>query len=78
MTFSYNTFGGSESERRMAALGLGTSAAPYVPPRKIGLRYPITLNAAGAARSLGTLSLLATGYTGTAPCRATINWREVR
>ncbi len=31
MATSYNTFGGSESERRMAALGLGTSAAPYVP-----------------------------------------------
>lgn len=47
-------------------------------PRKVGLRYPITLNAAGAARALGTLSVLATGYTGTAPCRATMNWREVR
>lgn len=28
--------------------------------------------------ALGTLSVLATGYTGTAPCRVTINWREVR
>ena len=45
---------------------------------QITARYPITLNAAGAARSLGTISLLATGYTGTAPCHVTLNWREVR
>lgn len=47
-------------------------------PRKLGLRYPITLNAAGDPRALGTLSVLATGYTGTAPVRATLNWREIR
>ena len=84
MAQSYVAFGGAETSRRLAADGQGTLASPLVPlfgfgaPRKIGLRYPITLNAAGAARSLGTLSVLATGYTGTAPCRVTINWREVR
>lgn len=46
--------------------------------RELRLRYPITLNAAGAARSLGTLTLLATAYTGTSAVRGSLNWREVR
>jgi hypothetical protein len=41
-------------------------------------RYPITLDAAGAVRALGTLSLLVTGIGGTSACRASFNWREVR
>jgi hypothetical protein len=32
----------------------------------------------GCQGSLGTLAVLATGYTGTVPCRVTMNWREVR
>lgn len=42
------------------------------------LRYPITLDAAGAVRALGTMSLLATGIDGSSACRATIKWTEVR
>jgi hypothetical protein len=44
----------------------------------VSLRTPITLDAAGATRLLGTLSLIVTGIGGTAPCRATMNWREER
>lgn len=41
-------------------------------------KYPITLNAAGAARANGTISVIATGITGTSAMRVSINWREIR
>lgn len=41
-------------------------------------RYPITLNAAGAVRDMGTLTLLVTGIGGTSACRAQIHFRELR
>lgn len=77
----YNTAGtisGSPAIVLFSGYASATGSARVTAPRKVGLRYPITLNAAGAARALGTLSVLATGYTGTAPCRVTMNWREVR
>lgn len=46
--------------------------------REINNRFPITLNAAGAHRWLGTLCLIVTGIGGTSATRATINWREIR
>ncbi len=42
------------------------------------LRYPVTLDAAGAHRTLGTLSLLATGIGGTSAVRASLKFVEVR
>jgi len=45
---------------------------------KVPLRYPITLDAAGAVRALGTLSIDVTGIGNTADCRATLNWKEIR
>lgn len=41
-------------------------------------RYPITLNAAGAVRALGTLSLILTGIGGTSTVRASFGWSETR
>ena len=41
-------------------------------------RYPITLDAAGAVRANGTLTLLATGIGATSTIRAALSWREVR
>ena len=41
-------------------------------------RLPITLDAAGAVRALGTLTLLVTGIGGTSACRGTISWTERR
>lgn len=38
----------------------------------------MTLDAAGAVRPLGTLSVVATGIGGTSACRAVLNWREIR
>ena len=41
-------------------------------------RYPVTLDAAGAVRALGTLSLNVTGIGGTSACRGSIKYIEVR
>lgn len=41
-------------------------------------RYPITLNAAGAQRSMGTLTLKATSLSGTQTVYASIKFREIR
>lgn len=40
--------------------------------------YPITLDAAGAVRSLGTISILVTGIGGSSTCRCSLGWVEVR
>lgn len=42
------------------------------------MRYPITLDAAGAVRANGTLSVLLTGIGGTSASRVSLNWHEVR
>lgn len=36
------------------------------------------LDAAGAVRSLGTLSVIVTGLGGTSACRCNLTWEEVR
>lgn len=41
-------------------------------------KYPLTLDAYGNNRSLGTLTLLVTGLGGTSACRASLVWREIR
>ena len=41
-------------------------------------RYPITLDAAGLQRALGTLTLKATSLSGTQNCYASIKFREIR
>lgn len=41
-------------------------------------KYPITLNASGGPRDLGTLTVTAAGIGGSSACRAVLNWREVR
>jgi hypothetical protein len=44
----------------------------------IPFKYPICLNAAGAARPLGRLTVLVTGIGGNSASRATISWKEIR
>ena len=41
-------------------------------------RIPITLNAAGAVRANGTLTLLVTGLGASSACRVKISWKEIR
>lgn len=45
---------------------------------KISTKIPLTLNAAGAVRAYGTLTLLVQGIGDTSACNATLNWRELR
>lgn len=45
---------------------------------QVALKYPITLDEAGAVRALGTMSVLATGLGGSSACRCAANWREIR
>lgn len=42
------------------------------------MKYPISLDRAGAVRALGTLTLLVTGIGGTSACRGSLNFREIR
>jgi hypothetical protein len=49
-----------------------------VAARSLTNRYPLTLNAGGAVRDMGTLSLLVTGLGGTSATRAVIKWKELR
>jgi hypothetical protein len=44
----------------------------------INSRYPITLDAAGNHRILGTISLIMTSLSGTQACRGAIKFREIR
>lgn len=46
--------------------------------RKSTNRYPITLDAAGAARVNGRITLLLTGVGATSACQYALNWREIR
>jgi len=41
-------------------------------------RYPISLDASGSPRDLGTLTLLVTGLGGTSACQGQIHWKELR
>lgn len=45
---------------------------------KLSNKYPITLDAAGAVRLNGRLTLYATGIGGTSATRCVFNWKEIR
>jgi hypothetical protein len=79
--FEYNTAGtisGAPAIVVAAGYVTATNQSRTNVSSRVDLRYPITLNAAGAVRSLGTLSLIVTGIGGTSATRAIMNWREIR
>jgi hypothetical protein len=41
-------------------------------------KFPLTLNAAGAVRANGTLTVLVTGIGGASNCQVEISWKEIR
>jgi hypothetical protein len=77
-----NLTGGLVIASGYAAHGTGGGAlvTPVIvaTPAIQSMRYPITLNRAGAVRALGTLTLLVTGIGGTSTCRASFNFKEIR
>jgi hypothetical protein len=79
--FEYNTAGTiSGNPAIVIAQGYcaATNQSKSAVNRQIANRYPITLDAAGAIRALGTLSLIVTGLGGASVTRASFNWRELR
>lgn len=77
----YNFLGTtSESPSIVIASGLVAASASQKSDTQFTqvLRYPITLDAAGAARALGRLTMLVTGIGGASACRGVMNWREIR
>jgi hypothetical protein len=67
--YASNTSGGA---------GSVTSVRDIVIPALQSMKYPITLDRAGAVRALGTLTLLVTGIGATSACRGTLNYKEIR
>jgi hypothetical protein len=59
-------------------LGGTNNGSPIVFEPLQSLKYPLTLNRAGAQRALGTLTLLGTGVAGNAASRCTVNFKEIR
>ena len=45
---------------------------------RVPFKYPITLDAAGAARVMGRLTAIVTGIGGTSATRCIMNWKEIR
>lgn len=77
----YNTAGTiSGSPTIVLASGYlsATTSAKGTALEQIKHRVPITLDAAGAVRALGTISLIVTGVGATSACRGTISWTERR
>ena len=77
----YNTAGTiSESPALVIDSGYVASSATQKgsDSHELSHRYPITLDAAGAVRLLGTISLIVTGIGGAPACRGSIKFREIR
>lgn len=79
--FEYNTAGTiSGSPTIVIASGYVSSSATIKGALSATLtsKYPISLNQAGAVRSLGTMSLIVTGIGANSACRGALTWEEVR
>ena len=77
----YNIVGGLSGSPAIVIDGgyvASSGGAKGVTNTAIVSRYPITLDAAGAHRSLGTLTLKATSLSGTQTVYASIKFREIR
>jgi hypothetical protein len=55
-----------------------TNTAKGVISNKINSRYPITLDAAGLQRLLGTITFVVEGISAASACQGTLKWKEIR
>ena len=65
----------------ISGAGTGTNAPAVTPidiPSVLSVKYPLTLDRAGAVRTLGTMSLLVSGVGGASITRCSLNYQEVR
>ncbi len=78
---SFNT-AGTLSGNPLIVIDSGYCAASAQSKSSVGRNldsyYPITLNAAGAVRELGRMTILVTGVGATSACSASFAWREIR
>lgn len=63
------------ADKSYVAAGAATKVAAKF---DIPSRYPLTLDASGAVRDLGAMTILVTGLGGNSACRVSINWKELR
>lgn len=76
-SMEYNTAGTiSGSPTIVVDQGFCSSKANYT--NELTIRHPITLDAAGLQRSLGTLSVIVRGEGATSACIVSLRWLEVR
>lgn len=79
--FEYNTAGtisGSPAIIIASGYVAATASNRSSVSKEVVNRYPITLDAAGNVRALGTIGLNVTGLTAGSACRAVMNFREIR
>lgn len=79
--FQFNTAGTTSGSPAIVVARGYVSASNQVKgeaSRDLDLRYPICLDAAGAVRNMGRLTVLVTGIGGASVCRVSMNWFEVR
>ncbi len=79
--FEYNTAGtisGSPTVVLASGYVASSSSTKGALNKSVSNRYPITLDAAGAVRALGTVSLIATGVANASAMRAAMTWTEIR
>lgn len=79
--FEYNTAGtisGTPALVIQSGYVAATNQSRGASTTKSAMKYPITLDVAGAVRAMGTLSLVVTGIGGASACRASMNWKELR
>lgn len=77
----YNTAGtisGAPTLVVQSGYAPASNQAKGISQSRVPMKYPITLDAAGAVRAMGTLSVVVTGLGGTSACRASLNWKELR
>lgn len=72
------TLSGSPAVVVASGFVAASASQKTVTSRAVTARYPLTLDAAGAVRALGTVTLLATGIGNTSALRAALSWRAVR
>jgi len=79
--FEYNTAGtisGSPAIVVEQGYVLATNQNKSAVSTEVPMKYPITLDAAGAVRALGTLSVIVTGIGGASATRVSLKWKEIR
>lgn len=79
--FEFNTAGtlsGSPVVTVLQGYCNSTNQSRGTVSKNLSQKYPITLDAAGAVRANGTVTVSATGLGGTSACRVVLNWKEIR